>query len=156
MGIVLPFKGAQIDTLLPASRFKIAVLYDLPFMPPYLAVLLLVPVNGVDPPAFPLAVFHFDALAVFIKHILLAALRQPMALLVHRAEGEQNVGVRVSIALVMNGKIGNHALGDKLRLAVFPHEPDLFFPRQFPRQCHDKTPGKLGVPLVLHGFNGVP
>jgi hypothetical protein len=26
MGIVLPFKGAQIDTLLPASRFKVSVL----------------------------------------------------------------------------------------------------------------------------------
>ena len=128
MGIVLPFKGAQIDTLLPASRFKVSVLYDLPFMPPYLAVLLLVPVNGVDPPAFPFAVFHFDALAVFIKDILFAALRLPAALLVHWAEGEQDMGVGVAVTLVVNGKIGNHAPGDELRLAVFPHEPDLFFP----------------------------
>ena len=97
-------------------------------MPPYLAVLLLVPVNGVDPPAFPLAVFHFDALAVFIKHILLAALRQPVSVFVHRAESEQDMGVGIAIALVVNGNIGNHALGDKLRLAVFPHESDLFFP----------------------------
>ena len=156
MGIVLPFKGAQIDTLLSASRFKVSVLHDLPFMPPYLAVLLLIPVNGVDPPAFPFAVFHFDALAVFIKDIFLAALRQPMTLFVHRAEGEEDMGVGISIALVVNGKIGNHALRDKLRLAVFPHELDLFFPQQFPWQGHDKTPGKLGVPLVLHGFHGVP
>jgi hypothetical protein len=32
MGIVLPLKGAQIDTLLPAGRFKVAVLYDLPYI----------------------------------------------------------------------------------------------------------------------------
>ena len=78
-------------------------------MPPYLAVLLLVPVNGVDPPAFPFAVFHFDALTVFIKDILFAALRHPVSVFVHRADGEQDMGVGIAVALVVNGKICYHA-----------------------------------------------
>ena len=55
-----------------------------------------------------------------------------------------------------HGKIGNHALGNKLLLTkFFYHGEILFFRHLYRERLHD-APGKLGVPLVLHGFHGVP
>lgn len=51
-----------------------------------------------------------------------------MILFVHRVEGEQNVGVWVSISFVVNGKIRYYTFGNKLCLTVFPYGPDLLLP----------------------------
>ena len=75
---------------------------------------------------------------------------------IHCPERQQNVGVWVSISLVVDGKVSNHAFGNKLLLTkIFEHGKILVF-RNFSRKCQHDTPGKLGVPLVLHGFHGVP
>ena len=82
--------------------------------------------------------------------------RQPLAVFVHCPERQQNVGVWVSTSLVVDGKIRNHALGNKLlQTKFFEHGKILFFRHLHRKRQHD-APGKLGVPLVLHGFHGVP
>ena len=75
---------------------------------------------------------------------------------VHCPDGQQNVGVWVSISLVVDGKIGNHALGNKLLVAKFFEHGKILFLRHLYRERQHDAPGKLGVPLVLHGFHGVP
>ena len=43
-----------------------------------------------------------------------------LALFVHRPHGKKDVGVGISVPLVMDGKIGNHALGNEKLPAVVP------------------------------------
>ena len=75
---------------------------------------------------------------------------------VHCPERQQNVGVWISISLVVDSKVGNHALGNKLLLTkLFYHGQILLF-RHLHRERQHHAPGKLGIPLVLHGFHGVP
>ena len=75
---------------------------------------------------------------------------------IHCPDGQQNVGVWVAIALVVDGEVGYHAFGNELLIAkFFEHEKILVF-RNFSRKRQHDAPGKLGVPLVLHGFHGVP
>ena len=50
----------------------------------------------------------------------LPALGKPLALFVHRPHGKKDVGVGISVPLVMDGKIGNHALGNEKLPAVVP------------------------------------
>ena len=152
----LPLKGAQVNTFWSASCFQIAVGDGLPAMPPDLGVLLVVPVHRVFLVTFPVARREPDALTVLVKVINLSGFWKPPAVFVHCPDGQQNVGVWVAIALVVDGKIGNHALGNKLLLTkFFYHGEILFFRHLYRERLHD-APGKLGVPLVLHGFHGVP
>ena len=152
----LPLKGAQVNTFWSTSRFKIAVGDGLPAMPPDLGVLLVVPVHRVFLMALPVAGSEPDALTVLIKVINLSGFRQPLAVFVYCSERQQNVGVWVTIALVMDGKVSDHALGNKLLLTkLFYHGQILLF-RHLHRECQHDAAGKLGVPLVLHSFYGVP
>ena len=152
----LPFKGAQVNTFRPSSSFQIAVGDGLPAVPPDLGVLLVVPVHRVFLVTLPIPGWKLDALAVFIKVIYLSGFREPFAVFVHCPERQQNVGVGVAISLVVDGKVSNHALGNKLLVAkFFEHRKVLFFRHLYRERQHD-APGKLGVPLVLHGFHGVP
>ena len=66
------------------------------------------------------------------------------------------MGVWVSISLVVNGKVGDHTLGNKLLLTKFFYHGEILFFRNLHWKCQHDAPGKLGVPLVLHGFHGVP
>ena len=66
------------------------------------------------------------------------------------------MGVWVSIALVVDGKVSNHAFGNKLLLTKFFYHGEILFFRHLYRERQHDAPGKLGVPLVLHGFHGVP
>ena len=94
-----------------------------------------------------------DALAVLVKVVNLAGFREPLAVFIHCPERQQNVGVWVSISLVVDGKVSNHAFGNKLLLTkIFEHGKILVF-RNFSRKCQHDAAGKLGVPLVLHGFH---
>ena len=152
----LPLKGAQVNTFWSASGFQIAVGDGLPAMPPDLGVLLVVPVHNVFFVALPVAGREPDALTVLVKVINLSGFRQPLAVFVHCPDGQQNVGVWVSISLVVDGKIGNHALGNKLLVAKFFEHGKILFLRHLYRERQHDAPGKLGVPLVLYGFHGVP
>ena len=121
-------------------------------MPPDLGILLVVPVHRVLLVAFPVAGWELDALAVFVKVVNLAGFRQPLAVFVHCPDGQQNVGVWVPIAFVMDGEVSNHALGNELLFAKFFEHGKILVFRNFSRKCQHDTAGKLGVPLILHGF----
>ena len=152
----LPLKGAQVNTFRSASSFQIAVGDSFPAMPPDLGVLLVVPVHCVFLVALPVAGGEPDALTVLVKVVDLSGFWKPFAVFIHCPERQQNVGVWVAISLVVDGKIGNHALGNKLLVAkFFEHRKVLFFRHLYRERQHD-APGKLGVPLVLHGFYDVP
>ena len=152
----LPLKGAQVNTFWSASSFQIAVGDGFPAMPPDLGVLLVVPVHRVFLVALPVPGREPDALTVLVKVVDLSGFREPLAVFVHCPERQQNVGVWVAISLVVDGKIGNHALGYELLLTkIFKHGKILFF-RHLHRECQHDAAGKLGVPLVLHSFYGVP
>ena len=152
----LPLKGAQVNTFRSASSFQIAVGDSFPAMPPDLGVLLVVPVHCVFLVALPVAGGEPDALTVLVKVVDLSGFWKPFAVFIHCPERQQNVGVWVAISLVVDGKIGNHALGNKLLLTkLFYHGQILLF-RHLHRERQHDAPGKLGVPLVLHGFYDVP
>ena len=152
----LPLKGAQVNTLRPASRFQIAVGDGLPAMPPDLGILLVVPVHRVFFVAPPVAGRKLNALTVFIEVVDLSGFWKPLAVRVHCPERQQNVGVWVSISLVVDGKVSNHPFGNKLLLTKFPNHFQILFFRHLHRERQHDAPGKLGVPLVLYGFYGVP
>ena len=75
---------------------------------------------------------------------------------VHCPERQQNVSVWVAISFVVDGKVSNHTLGNKLLLTEFLYHGEILFFRHLHRKRQHDAPGKLGVPLVLHGFHGVP
>jgi len=75
---------------------------------------------------------------------------------IHCPERQQNVGVWVAISLVVDGKVSDHPFGNKLLLTKLFYHGEILFLRHLHRERQHDTPGKLGVPLVLHGFHGVP
>ena len=152
----LPLKGAQVNTFWSASSFQIAVGDGLPAMPPDLGVLLVVPVHRVFLVALPVPGREPDALTVLVKVVYLSGFWKPLAVFVHCPERQQNVGVWVAISLVVDSKIDNHPFGNKLLLTKFFYHGEILFFRHLHRKCQHDAPGKLGVPLVLHGFHGVP
>ena len=125
-------------------------------MPPDLGILLVVPVHRVFFVAPPVAGRKLNALTVFIEVVDLSGFWKPLAVRVHCPERQQNVGVWVSISLVVDGKVSNHPFGNKLLLTKFPNHFQILFFRHLHRERQHDAPGKLGVPLVLHGFHGVP
>ncbi|CUO28410.1 Uncharacterised protein [Faecalibacterium prausnitzii] len=152
----LPLKGAQVNTFWSASSFQIAVGDGLPAMPPDLGVLLVVPVHRVFLVALPVSGREPDALTVLVKVVDLAGFWKPLAVFVHCPERQQNVGVWVAISLVVDGKVGNHTFGNKLFLTKIPNHFQILLFRYLHRKRQHDAAGKLGVPLVLHGFHGVP
>ncbi len=97
-----------------------------------------------------------DAFAVFIEIVNLPGFRQPLAFLIHGTHGQEDMGVGIAIAFVMNRKVRDHTAGNKLFPAVVADEGFIFFFRDFIRQRHDDAAGKLGVPLSLGFLNGIP
>ena len=152
----LPLKGAQGNTFWSASSFQIAVGDGLPTMPPDLGVLLVVPVHGVFLVALPVPGGELNALAVFIKVVYLSGFREPPAVFIHRSERQQNVGVWVTISLVVDGEVGYHAFGNELLIAKFFEHGKILVFRNFSRKCQHDTASKLRVPLILHCFYCVP
>ena len=55
-----------------------------------------------------------------------------------------------------DGKISNHPFGNKLLLTKLFYHGQILLLRHLHRERQHDAPGKLGVPLVLHGFHGVP
>ena len=62
----------------------------------------------------------------------------------------------IAVPLVMDGEVGNHAFGNEKLPAVVPDKVGVLFRGKFPRYGKHKPPGKLGVPLFLNRFGGVP
>ena len=93
--------------------------------------------------AFPVAGWELDALSVFVKVVNLAGFREPLAVFIHCPERQQNVGVRVPIAFVMDGEVSNHALGNKLFVAKFFEYGKVLVFRNFSRKCQHDAAGKL-------------
>ena len=75
------------------------------------------------------AAWQADTLAVLVKVIFLFGFGKPLAALVHRAHGQEDMGMRIAAACVMDIEVGAHSLRNKLRGTVFPDKPDLFLSR---------------------------
>ena len=105
----LPLKGAQVNTFWSASRFQIAVGDGLPAMPPNFGIFLIVQVHRVFLVTLPVPGREPDALTVFVKVVYLSGFRELLAVFVHCPERQQNVGVWVSIFLVVDGKVSDHS-----------------------------------------------
>ena len=79
-------------------------------------------------------------------------------MLVHCPHGQHHmtVGIVSRWLGVMDGKINNHAFGNKKLVAVVLHHLRIQFLWHFSGQRQHKPSGKLGVPLVFNGFHCVP
>jgi len=64
--------------------------------------------------------------------------------------------VGIPVPLVVNGKIGNHAFGNKKLPAVVPDQVGVLLWGNFPRYGKHDPAGKLGVPLFFLCLGGVP
>ena len=150
--------GTQVHTLWAVIGFQIAVLDDLPFMPPDFAILLVVPIHRILLVAFPSAGRKFYPFPVFVKVINLAALGKPFSMFVHCPHSEHDMGVGIVSRRmgVMDGKISNHAFGNKLLLAKLPDKDSVLVGRYLSWDGKHPPPCKLGVPLLFHRFGGVP
>ena len=102
-------------------------------MPPDFAIFAVVPVNRIFLVAFPPAGRELDSFPVLIKFIDLAALGKPFPTLIHCPHGQQDVGVGISVPLVMDGKVSNHAFGNKKLPAVVPDKVGLLLRGNIPR-----------------------
>ena len=118
----LPFIGTKVKALRASVGFQIAVSGSRPALPPDLSVLLVVPVHGILLVAFPAPGREPDTLAVLVKVINLPALGKPFPGFVHCPDGQQDVGMGIPVPLVVNGKIGNHAFGNKKLPAIVPDQ----------------------------------
>jgi len=119
--------GTQVHTLRAVIGFQIAVLDDFPLMPPDFTILLVVPVHRILLVTFPSAGRKLNPFPVFIKIINLAALGKPFAMFVHCPHGQQDMGVGIVSRRVgvMDGKVSNHAFGNKLLLAKLPNKDSI-------------------------------
>jgi len=150
--------GTQVHTLRAVIGFQIAVLDDLPFMPPDFTILLVVPVNRILLVAFPSAGRKFYPFPVFVKVINLAALGKPFPMFVHCPHSQQDMGVGIVSRRmwIMDGKVSNHAFGNKLLLAELPDKDSVLVGWYLSGNGKHPPPCKLGVPLLFHRFGGVP
>ena len=62
----------------------------------------------------------------------------------------------IPIPLIMDGKIRNHAFGNKKLPAIVPDQVGVLLRGSFPRYGKYDPAGKLGVPLFFYGFGSVP
>ena len=95
---------------------------------------------------------------ILIKVINLAALGKPFPMFVHCPHSEQDMGVGIMSRRmgVMDGKISNHAFGNKLLLAELPDKDSVLVGRYLSWDGKHPPPCKLGVPLFFHRFGGIP
>ena len=152
----LSFVRTEIYSFRAVVGFQIAVLDDLPFMPPDFAIFAVVPVNRIFLVAFPPAGRELDSFPVLIKFIDLAALGKPFPTLIHCPHGQHDMGVWVSVPFVMDGKIHAHSFGNKLLAAEIPYKGGVLVGRYLSGNGKHPPPCKLGVPLLLNSFGSVP
>ena len=77
---------------------------------------------------------------------------------VHCPHSEQDMGVGIVSRRmgVMDGKVNNHAFGNKLLFTKLPDKDSVLVWRYFSGDGKHPPPCKLGVPLLLNRFGSVP
>ena len=82
------------------------------------------------------------------------------AVLVHRAHGQHDMGVRLELAVradvPMDVEIGDHAAIHELGLDEVAGQFDALFPRQFARDGELHLAGKLGILALLGRLDRIP
>ena len=98
------------------------------------------------------------AFPVFFKVLNLAALGKPFPMFVHCPHSEQDMGVWIMSRRigVMDGKVNDHAFGNKLLLTKLPDKDSVLVGRYLSGNGKHPPPCKLGVPLLFHRFGGIP
>ena len=119
----LPFIAAVVDAFRAVTLLQKTVGKVSPRLAPDLGVVVAVPVHKVNFSCLVSAAYKTDALAVFIKHIFLFGFRKPLALLVYRAHRQEDMGVGIAAACVVDIEVGAHSFGNKLRGTVFTDKP---------------------------------
>ena len=127
-------------------------------MPPDFTIFLVVPVHRILLVAFPPARWQLYPFPILVKVINLAALGKPFPMFVHCPHSQQDMGVGIVSRRmgVMDGKVSNHAFGNKLLLAKLPDKDSILVGRYLSGDGKHPPPCKLGVPLFFHRFGGVP
>lgn len=150
--------GAQVKPFWPLRCFQVSVDGIGPALPPDLRILLVVPIHGVFLVAFPVAGWQSDAFAVLIQVVHLSALGEPLSMFVHGSKGQHYMAMNIvsGRGRVMDSKVSDHPLGNKLLLAVVPDHLRVLFRRNFFGQSQHEAPGQLGVPLFLGSLHRVP
>ena len=152
----LTLEGTKVDSHRTVVALIASVDRRSPRRPPDFGVALIVPVNDIRFVALILAGGENNSFTLFVKIVNLVGLGAPSALPIHRAHGQHDMGVRVSIMLVVNSEVHAHSFGNKLLHAVISDKRFALFYRYFIRRRHDDSSGKLGVPLLLNSLGGVP
>ena len=154
----LPLIGTNIHSFGTSSKFQILILNKLPAMSPFLDMVLLVPINGILLVAFPSAEWQLDTLSVLINVINFAALSQPLSVFVNGSHGQHDMamGIVTGRTRLMDCKVTTHSLGHKMLSAIFLHNLQIHFGRDFSRQGKNEPSGKLRVPLLFHFLDGIP
>ena len=104
----LPFVATVVDALWSARRLQYTIGVNGPCRPPLLRIAPVIPIGGVLPMILPAAFTIRDAVALAIKIINFPTLRPPASIRFQRANGQQNMSVRIARSLVMDGKISAH------------------------------------------------
>lgn len=104
----LPFVATVVDALWSARRLQCTIGVNGPCRPPLLRIAPVIPIGGVLPMILPAAFTIRDAVALAIKIINFPTLRPPASIRFQRANGQQNMSVRIARSLVMDGKISAH------------------------------------------------
>ena len=83
---------------------------------------------------------------------------KPFSMFVHCPHSEHDMGVGIVSRRmgVMDGKVSNHAFGNKLLLAELPDKDSVLVGWYLSGNGKHPPPCKLGVPLLFHRFGGVP
>ena len=71
---------------------------------------------------------------------------------IHRSQQDMGVGIVSRRMGVMDGKVSNHAFGNKLLLAELPDKDSVLVGRYLSGDGKHPPPCKLGVPLFFHRF----
>ena len=148
----------HINPFWTSGKLQIFVLNNFPAMPPFLGMILFVPVNGIFLMAFPSAGGELDAFAILVKVINLSALGKPLSVFVNSSHGQHDVtmGIVSRWIWVMDCKITAHTFGHKMLTTVFLQHLRTHFKWYFSGQGNNETPCKLRVPLFFNFFNRVP
>ena len=72
------------------------------------------------------------------------------------SEQDMGVGIVSRRMGVVDGKVNDHAFGNKLLFTKLPDKDSVLVRRYLSGDGKHPPPCKLGVPLLLHRFGGVP
>ena len=152
----LPGVAAVVDALRQLLLFQRPIRILGPRRPPRFGLARIIPVGGIDSVAFETSAGEPDAPAASVEVVFLPAFRAPFAVLFQRAESKHDMGVRVAVALVVDGKIRAHAGGNKSVPDIGADKPDLRLPVKLVRQSNFNFAGKLGIAAFLGFLHAVP